>query len=478
VTILGDGGGQDVWDVGLNSTNILSVGPISITGQGTGWAGGLFTGQVDNATNSSSSTLGYCAASTCTGSRVTNSSAAISITANRFTSFNPDVSLTVNTAGAFSFVPSDAAGFSEFKVSGQGLSFSTDCTGVTIGKDQSTNVVTNDNRNIKPNIRISGPINIYGNYINVYGILETSAGSSGNINIKTVGRTYLENATLRALGSGSISIAAGTVGDHAIQSTGATVSATSGSVTLTGQSSNASASAVYMYGGTVVQTTSGPISISGTAVSGTWGLFFAAANILSSSGPISLNGGVQGVVTGYGATTNIGATAAASSSSQITLTADRYWDGSTATNIKSTGSVVIESAANQFSGAVTLQNHTFSSHTSLRIGKATNNRDLTLNGTGSVNISGNYTPYGANITQTTSATSSTGSISINPSGTYSGAGNLSATAGSVSISAGSTVSPTGVIQAGGGVSLSGTTVTTSASVTASGSNAPGDCIAS
>jgi hypothetical protein len=205
ITINGRGGGQNLFDIGINGTSILSNGPINMTAPGSGWEGGFFTGALNSGLSNAKSYLGYCAAATCAGSRVASSSAQISITANRFASYDADVNLAVNTSGAFSFAPSDAAGFSQFKVSGQGLSFSQDCGGVTIGKDQTTNVYTAYNIDFYPEIKIVGPIRIYGNQLNIRSSLETT-GSGNEIRIKTIARAYLHSGKSLKTAGGNVVI--------------------------------------------------------------------------------------------------------------------------------------------------------------------------------------------------------------------------------------------------------------------------------
>jgi hypothetical protein len=105
---------------------------------------------------------------------------------------------------------------------------------------------------------------------------------------------------------------------------------------------------IFIYNSSTVSTTSGAINLTGTSDSTGFGVWLAAANIISSSGPITINGGTLGIITGYGATTtNIGATANSTSSSNITVRGDRYSSGTTV--YKSTGNVVIEPVADLFS---------------------------------------------------------------------------------------------------------------------------------
>jgi hypothetical protein len=206
ITINGRGGGQNLFDIGINGTSILSNGPINMTAPGSGWEGGFFTGALNSGLSNAKSYLGYCAAATCTGSRVASSSAQISITANRFASYDADVNLAVNTSGIFSLVPTDAGGFTQFKLSGQGFSVSQDCSGVTIGKDQGTNSNSGYNYEFYPDIKIAGPIRLYVNLINIRGSLETTGGSNSEIRVKTVGRVYLNSSKSLKTAGGNVVI--------------------------------------------------------------------------------------------------------------------------------------------------------------------------------------------------------------------------------------------------------------------------------
>ncbi len=201
VSITGTGGGLDRFDVGLSGTDILSNGPINLTGTSTGSNGGMFTGALGNNTSGANSILGYCAVSTCSSSRVTTSSANVAIKMNRFTSWWSDVSLRVNTAGTFKFEPIDNTGFYEFKTAAQGLSISEDCTGVTIGKDQTTDSFYL--RDLYPNIKIAGPIRIYAASIDIRGNLESTASNS-EIRLKSVDRIYVYTSKTITTNGGDI----------------------------------------------------------------------------------------------------------------------------------------------------------------------------------------------------------------------------------------------------------------------------------
>ena len=198
IKIDGDGGAQDIFDIGINATNLLSPGPITLTGTGSGYSGGFFTGALFNGYNSANSVVGYCALATCPISRVLTSAADINITMDRFTSWNGDVNLKVNTAGKFKFEPIRSTGFAEFKVAGQGLAFSTDCTGVTIGKDQDSDAYVQE---FYPNVKIAGPIRLYFGYLNLRGNLETTGGAASEIRLKTPTRVYMAaNVSVKTAG--------------------------------------------------------------------------------------------------------------------------------------------------------------------------------------------------------------------------------------------------------------------------------------
>ncbi len=160
----------------------------------------MFTGALVNAINSAKSVMGYCATADCPLSRVTTTSAAINISMDRFSSWNADVNLRVNTTGAFKFEPISATGFSEFKIADQGLSFSQDCVGVTLGKDQTTDLLE---INVYPNIKIAGPIRFYFGSINLRSNLETTASGS-EIRAKTPTRIYLESSKALTTNGGDV----------------------------------------------------------------------------------------------------------------------------------------------------------------------------------------------------------------------------------------------------------------------------------
>jgi hypothetical protein len=168
---------------------------------------------------------------------------------------------------------------------------------------------------------------------------------------------------------------------------------------------------------------------------------------------------------GYLGAADIGAVPTGTiSSSSITLTGNVYSHESQEVRIRTSGPVVIESHNDQFGVATTVANHTFTGNSSLRIGKTTNQSAVTVSG-GSVSVVNDYNVYGGAITQSSAATSTTGSIYMNPTGAYAGAGALTATAGTVRISGGTAVGPTGAIRALGTVTLSGSGAVTNSGAT-------------
>jgi hypothetical protein len=273
--------------------------------------------------------------------------------------------------------------------------------------------------------------------------------AGGNITLSSSAQTSL--TTLVTSTGGDISVTAGPIATSpALNLAGATITTTSTRINLSGTGTGAYG--IYASGSTRVQSSSGEITFTG--VGATWGVGFSAAEVLSTTGAITIDGGTLGIVVGDGTTTTLGATASTSASGDITLIGDNYWGSSTAVNVKTSGTVLLRSAAQQFSGAITINNHTFSGHTSLTVGRSTNQRGVTMSG-GSVSVVNDYVVYGGAVTQNSAVTSSAGSIAINPTGAYAGTGALTATSGTVRISGGTSVAPTGAIRALGDISLSG-----------------------
>ena len=94
-------------------------------------------------------------------------------------------------------------------------------------------------------------------------------------------------------------------------------------INITGTSS--SGDGAYILAGSKISTTSGAINITGVGTD--WGLFFETADILSTTGNITIDGGVRGNVMGYGTTTTFGANTTGSASGNITVLGDREWSG-------------------------------------------------------------------------------------------------------------------------------------------------------
>jgi len=429
------GASSGVVSISGGSTVAVS-GPVTATGNITLSGSGAITNPTSGATSGTLTSSGGSASITSSGANI-NLTNAVSAPSG--------VTLSAKTTVASAAVTAS---------SGAITVSSTDST-VTVNGTTSAQSI-----NITPKTTYSGA----GSLTATSGTLTISGGSSitptgnfeatGNISLSGSGKLLLTSRTVNSTG-GNISFTAGPVADEAIELNGSTVSTTTGSITMngTGISGNSvNLEGVYIHNTSTVSSTSGAINLTGTSASTGFGVWFGAANIVSSSGAITINGGTLGIKTGDGATTNIGATANTTSSSNITVRGDRYSSGTTI--YKSTGDVVIEPVANLFSENTTLTNQTFTGNASLTIGKPTNTRTMTVTG-GAINVTGNYTLYGSAITQTTPVTTSAGSIFIYPSTTYVGAGALTSTLGAVTISGGSSISPTAAISATGNITISG-----------------------
>ena len=207
------------------------------------------------------------------------------------------------------------------------------------------------------------------------GTLTISGGSSitptgnfqaaGDVTLSGSGQALIVGRTINST-SGSITITAGPTAATAIDLQSSTLTSGSQAITLSGTSSGADPG-VRIRVSSTVQTNSGDIVIAGIGTSG-WGAFFDAANILSTSGDISVDGGVRGIVTGHQNTTNFGAISGTTASGDITILGDQHWDSSTRTNYTTTGHVVLNSKASNYTAAPTYNNHTFTGAASVTIG--------------------------------------------------------------------------------------------------------------
>jgi hypothetical protein len=203
--------------------------------------------------------------------------------------------------------------------------------------------------------------------------------AGGNIVMSASGLSSFGATAVNSTG-GSISLTSGPYAGHAIQLNNSTFSTTTGAINLTGTSS--SGDGAWIYGGTNISTTSGAINITGVGTD--WGLFFEAVNVVSTSGAIKLDGGVRGIVEGYGATTNFGAIPAGSSSSNITVLGDRNWSGSTQANYKTTGAVSLDSKNADYIEAPSYINHKFDGCSSVSIGHLSAAWQITVQATATI----------------------------------------------------------------------------------------------
>jgi hypothetical protein len=213
--------------------------------------------------------------------------------------------------------------------------------------------------------------------------------AGGNITMSGSGQAYFNATTVNSTG-GSISLTAGPYAGHTVQLSNATFSTATSPITITGTSS--SGDGAYIYGGTNISTTTGDITINGVGTD--WGLFLETANVVSTSGAIKIDGGVRGIVDGYGATTNFGAIPAGSSSSNITVLGDRNWSGSTQVNFKTTGAVSLDSKAADYIEAPSYINHKFDGCSSVSIGHLSAAYQITIQATatltGPFSLQGQY----------------------------------------------------------------------------------------
>lgn len=281
--------------------------------------------------------------------------------------------------------------------------------------------------------------------------------AGGNLLLSGSGRIDFDNIDVGST-AGTVTITAGTSGSTAghIDVVGGTITSNTGAINITANAT--SAYGFYFSSGAVVRTTSGSINITGNTSSNVWGGYFENSDIVSTSGAITVIGGGLGVVTGHNGATEFGSTAATSSESAITIRGNRYWASNTAVTYKTTGAVVIESVADLFAEDTTVQNATFTDNSSLRIGKETNTRSMTVSGT--VSIAGNYQVYGAGITQNAPVTTSgSGNITFTGAGAFSNSGALNA-GGGIYITGATTLTATGAwtanaaldVQASGNIS--------------------------
>ena len=236
--------------------------------------------------------------------------------------------------------------------------------------------------------------------------------AQGNVTMTGSGRVYLNDADVVSR-AGAISLTGGPVASHGVLIRASTVSATTGRVTLNGSSTGANI-AVYLYEASTVSTTSGMIDINATSTGergvyavasstiqtgsgdiditssagpSSWSVWLEAVSILSTSGNITIDSGTRGLVSGWNATTTIGATSSGSASGDITVLSDFHWDGSSVVNYKTTGDIVLNSKASSYAGAVGYLNHTFTGASSVTIGNSSSTQTLVVDAVGSIPVS-------------------------------------------------------------------------------------------
>jgi hypothetical protein len=194
---------------------------------------------------------------------------------------------------------------------------------------------------------------------------------------------------------------------------------TGNAVDITGLS-NASYGVVFNYENPkeVLATGGGAISITGTGGGSVQGIFLQNTDILSTSGDITMNGGVNGIrVASSGV--RIGSrssSAITSSSSNIIWTANSLdlitLSSGFSNNFSTSGKVTIEPSSNSFTNAITypITNLTLANTVSgLTIGKSTNTANITFGS--ATSIAGPITAYGGNININENINTASGGIS-------------------------------------------------------------------
>ena len=234
-------------EVGFSSTDLLSAGPITVNTSTTNTNGGFYTAKYgSSAVGTTENIFGYCDTTTCPKSLVTSSSANITITSNVI-STNSGASnyMTFNTAGALVLQPLATTGFKNLNLMNNvnSLVESSDMSGLTIGKNQSTNA---DDVTVYHPISIAGAINIYAGNVTVSANL-TSSLASARINVKASGNvTVGANVALSntAVGGGPIilwSDCDANSSGYISSQNGASYSSNGGSITLAGGLDNGAA---------------------------------------------------------------------------------------------------------------------------------------------------------------------------------------------------------------------------------------------
>lgn len=181
----------------------------------------------------------------------------------------------------------------------------------------------------------------------------------------------------------------------------------------------------------------GSIALNGTsAVTNTTGpgaIRLAGADILSTTGNVTLNGGTKGFyLTG---TYNLGALSGATASSGAVSLIGEQLNGGPTINVKTTGAVVAESSGASFSAAFSSSNLNISGPpTSLRIGQTGNTSAINIDG-GALSVAGPVGIYGSSVTAAANIQTTSGGILLKSSGNVaiSGARTISTQGGDITL---------------------------------------------
>ncbi|MFY7884185.1 MAG: hypothetical protein ACOVOV_05000, partial [Dolichospermum sp.] len=241
------------------------------------------------------------------------------------------------------------------------------------------------------------------------------------------------NSTLDAQGGnivvrGALNSQIGNVSGRAVILTSSTVKTTSaGTVSVDGTAGNFAGTnpwGVVIETSSVVETASGSINLTGTgSIAKTNARGFAivgGSSIQSATGAIAIVDNTDGTSSNYTGTyiansSKFGKSALASSSSNITISADKIQFDASANNFTTSGNVIFEPYLNTFRNEFITSGLVFGNQVQgLTIGKSTNTANITLSS--AVSIAGPITAYGGNIAVNSnlSSTLSTGiGISLN-----------------------------------------------------------------
>ena len=341
----------------------------------------------------------------------------------------------------------------------------------------------------------NGPISIYG---------QAATGTGAGWGILTYGGVTINAGTSTITMDGKSDSQTGTGVEldpgTATQQTKVLSAATSGTaISITGTetgtvAANAGERGIGSYsvaGGLVINASGGgDIVLTGTSAvvnsSNPGAIYIGAADILASTGNITLNGGAKGVVTSAsGLTSNIGATSAGSATGSVTIIGDNVTSLGT-TNLKTTGAVVVESTSANFT-AVSLSGFAVNAvATSIRVGKTTDTSSAMSIG-GSLAANGPISIYGGNITLSAGLTvdpSTTGAILVKGGGNVATSGTraFSTKGGNITFWADSDVNSIGrvyldnsntVTSNGGAVTLAGGADNGTSTVTSGRSSSDG-----